>query len=102
MSLSDRIRPDCEAAPWVIKEVKEMESRIEFWIEKSTMQAIQISGMETEIQILKAENARYREALFYISEASWKDYPRLSDALDGDYLGDHYSEIATEALKGTE
>jgi hypothetical protein len=63
MALSDRIRPDCEAAPWVIKEVKEMESRIEFWIEKSTMQAIQISGMETEIQILKAENARYRDAL---------------------------------------
>lgn len=28
MPLSDRIRPDCEAAPWVIKEVKEMEAEI--------------------------------------------------------------------------
>ena len=25
MSLSDRIRPDCEAAPWVIEEVKKLE-----------------------------------------------------------------------------
>ena len=25
MSLSDRIRPDCEAAPWLIKEVKQLE-----------------------------------------------------------------------------
>jgi hypothetical protein len=42
MSLSDRIRPDCEAAPWVIKEVKEMES---------------------EIKRLKDQNDRYQEAL---------------------------------------
>ena len=51
---------------------------------------------------LESKLAKAREALFYISEASWKDYPRLSDAIDGDYLGDHYSEIATEALKGIE
>lgn len=28
MPLSDRIRPDCEAAPWVIKEVKELEAKL--------------------------------------------------------------------------
>lgn len=28
MSLSERIRPNCEAAQWVIDEVKEMENRI--------------------------------------------------------------------------
>lgn len=28
MSLSDRIRPNSEAAPWVIKEVKELEARL--------------------------------------------------------------------------
>ena len=61
-----------------------------------------IDALMEKIEKLEAENARYREALFYISEASWKDYPRLSDALDGDYLGDHYSEIATEALKEME
>ena len=25
MSLSDRIRPNCEAAPWVVEEVKKLE-----------------------------------------------------------------------------
>lgn len=28
MSLSDRLRPDCEAAPWVIKEVLELERKL--------------------------------------------------------------------------
>lgn len=28
MSLSDRIRPNCEAAPWVIKEVKKLELKL--------------------------------------------------------------------------
>ena len=27
MSLSDRIRPNCETAPWVIEEVNQLESR---------------------------------------------------------------------------
>ena len=40
MSLSDRLRPDCEAAPWVIEEVK----------------------------MLELENARLREALEYVIE----------------------------------
>lgn len=26
MSLSDRLRPDCEAAPWVIEEIKKLEA----------------------------------------------------------------------------
>lgn len=29
--LSDRIRPDCEAAPWVVKEVKKLEQELEKW-----------------------------------------------------------------------
>ena len=28
MSLSDRIRPNCEAAPWVVKEVKSLENKL--------------------------------------------------------------------------
>lgn len=47
MALSQRIRPDCEAAPWVIEEVKEMEA---------------------EIKRLKDQNARYREALEYYAK----------------------------------
>jgi hypothetical protein len=28
MSLSDRMRPECEAAPWVIAEIKGLETRV--------------------------------------------------------------------------
>lgn len=61
-----------------------------------------IDALMEKIKKLEAENARYLEALFYISEPSWKDYPRLSDALDGDDLALHFSEIATEAFKEME
>lgn len=27
--LSDRVRPDCEAAPWVIMEIKKLEAKLE-------------------------------------------------------------------------
>ena len=47
-----------------------------------------ISGMETEIKILKAENARYREALKSIIDQYPKDYDT------------RITEIAREALKG--
>ena len=70
------------------------------WFSQAAANAAGYNQALMEIKKLEAENAKYREALFYISEASWKDYPRLSDALDGGYLGDHNSEIATEALKG--
>ena len=29
MSLSDRVRPDCEAAPWVIEEIRKLEADLE-------------------------------------------------------------------------
>lgn len=29
VKLSDRVRPNCEAAPWVIEEIKRLESEIE-------------------------------------------------------------------------
>lgn len=29
MALSDRIRPDCEAAPWVVEEVRKIESALD-------------------------------------------------------------------------
>lgn len=40
MSLSERIRPDCEAAPWVCEEVKQLESRLkQLEVELATAQA---------------------------------------------------------------
>ena len=43
MSLSDRIRPNCEAAPWVVEEVKKLER----------------------------DNAALREALEWIAKRGW-------------------------------
>ena len=79
----------------LIEKIEELQAENARYIER-------LEELTSELSKLKVQADRHREALFYISEASWKDYPRLSDALDGDYLGDHYSEIATEALKGIE
>gem|GEM_PF-6761187 len=51
---------------------------------------------------LQSENARLREALDYIANASWKDHPEISEAIDGKYLDDLFSQKAREALKGGE
>lgn len=32
-NLSERIRPDCEAAPWVVNEVKELEQKLSIAVE---------------------------------------------------------------------
>lgn len=40
MSLSDRIRPNCEAAPWVIEEVKQLETELAAF-KKNNVQLIQ-------------------------------------------------------------
>jgi len=29
VKLSERVRPDCEAAPWVIEEIKDLESQLD-------------------------------------------------------------------------
>jgi hypothetical protein len=49
---------------------------------------------------LKEQNTRLREALEYIAHANWKDHPEISDAIDGGYLDDVYSERARAALEG--
>lgn len=49
MSLTDRIRPNVEAAPWVIAEIKKREEIT--------------AALIAEIDRLKAENAKLRHAL---------------------------------------
>jgi len=49
MSLSDRLRPDVEASPWVIKEVKKLEEELDAaWM---------------ALGLVQKENTRLREAL---------------------------------------
>lgn len=49
MSLSERLRPEVEAAPWVIEEVKKLEEELD--------------AARRAVYLVKKENARLREAL---------------------------------------
>lgn len=66
MSLSERLRPDVEAAPWVIEEVKKLEVKIAGF-EKD--EAMFLSEHNENVRLhfenvdLKSENARLRKAL---------------------------------------
>lgn len=48
--LSERVRPDCEAAPWVIKEIKKLESELEL-----AQLFHQVAVKERDLARLKAE-----------------------------------------------
>lgn len=119
MSLSKRLRPDVEAAPWVIEEVKKLEVKIAS-LEKD--EAMFLSEHDENVRLhfenvdLKEENARLREALEFYAEAKF-DYYQRSDE-DFVYLdesdiekipvkyGDqycfvpHYGKKARAALEG--
>lgn len=92
MSLSDRLRPNIEAAPWVIEEIKELEKAYQ-------EQEEELDATMMAFNILKKENARLREALNYIANASWKNHLEISEAIDGQYLDALYAEKAREALE---
>ena len=65
MSLSDRLRPDVEASPWVIKEVKKLEEELDAaWM---------------ALGLVQKENARLREALEYVIEMA--DYINTRDTI---------------------
>ena len=73
MSLSERVRPDCEAAPWVVEEIKKLEKENKRLIE---------------------ENTRFKEALAQIASGDV-----AQSSIDG-YLDEAYQAIAKAALKG--
>jgi hypothetical protein len=70
MSLSERLRPDVEAAPWVIEEVKKLEVKIAS-LEKD--EAMFLSEHDENVRLhfenvdIKEQNARLREALYEIT-----------------------------------
>lgn len=61
MALSDRIRPDVEAAPWVIEEVKKLETKLENYKRSHDRFQRYLKDSGIEIERLKAENARVWE-----------------------------------------
>jgi hypothetical protein len=85
MSLSDRIRPNSEAAPWVIEEVKRLEADLTsareiadrlsrlgeteatispgFWGRIAAQQSARADRAEKELAIVRAENEQLRSIL---------------------------------------
>jgi hypothetical protein len=75
MSLSDRIRPDTEAAPWVIEEIKKLEAKV-VDLEKDEKMFLNEHDENVRLHFenveLKEQNTRLREALeFTISAADY-------------------------------
>lgn len=56
--------------------------------------------LQDEITKLKAENARYREALEHISKSDERLENCCQNAVKWDFLDAHYYKIAREAFKG--
>jgi hypothetical protein len=86
MSLSDRIRPDVEAAPWVIAEVKKLEAesvelknsnaRMSEYANSVLEAAITIRTQEEKIALIKDTLVKVREELSKTLETKydWERY----------------------------
>lgn len=91
MSLSERLRPDVEAAPWVIEEIKKLEVKIASF-EKD--EAMFLSEHDENVRLhfenvdLKEQNARLREALERILKASLPHEEPVSRQIAQSVLGD--------------
>jgi hypothetical protein len=72
MNLSDRVRPNTEAAPWVVKEIKILENS--YYKQQEELDATMMA-----FHILKKENTRLREALVLIAN---DDCPESCKILD--------------------
>lgn len=97
--LSDRIRPDCEAAPWVVDEIKKLENEVErlsFWKgREETIMQVEDTLYQGRIESLTAEirlASVYRDLVF-------KYIDRMSDNVDSDPLERIVGEFVTEFHK---
>jgi hypothetical protein len=62
MPLSDRIRPNTEAAPWVVAEVRLLESFYELVVKERDLERRRNDLLTEEVAKLKAENERLQKA----------------------------------------
>ena len=60
MKLSDRVRPDVEAAPWVIEEIKKLEAELEVAQKFHKVAVQQRDQAHQEITSLRGEVANFR------------------------------------------
>ena len=86
MSLSDRVRPNSEAAPWVVEEIKELEKA--YYKQEEELDATMMA-----YYIVKNENKRLREALKQIADGD------VAQSSVNGYLDEAYQMIARAALE---
>jgi hypothetical protein len=60
--LSDRIRPNSEAAPWVIEDIKRMEEEIRF------LKDVVLAGIQEDLRIARQERDELKECLRWYVE----------------------------------
>ena len=67
--LSERIRPNSEAAPWVIEEVKELEQKYELAV-------LQANVYVQQLEWLEGQNQKMLEVLEELDECAtyWSEY----------------------------
>lgn len=118
MSLSERLRPEVEAAPWVIEEVKKLEEELDaawmavdlvkkentqlrevlkfYYADTTEKQVSDVLCVDSRHSKLEAETARLRKALEEIAKSSSGCECCTEGALSREELGD----AAREALEG--
>ena len=76
MKLSDRVRPDVEAAPWVIEEIEKLQAERDALNDEVELKSLCIKGMSEQADKLAAE----RDAL--------KDHVHRLESLCHDMAGE--------------
>ena len=78
MSLSERVRPNIEAAPWVIDEIKELEEMLSVEVDNATNK--RIKELEDRNKLLSQDNINLRK--FIVDSRN-----KLSDFITNDLEG---------------
>jgi predicted RNase H-like nuclease (RuvC/YqgF family) len=79
VKLSDRVRPNSEAAPWVVEEIKKLES--EDWCRTALEYQEKIKDLEASIENMRAEvnHDAEQEALKQVYESRIADLENISE-----------------------
>ena len=89
VKLSARVRPNCEAAPWVIEEIEEYEAHIERLQQQQNVLKEQLTtwkGLAREHQLVAG---RYQ----YLFEEAMKAVNKIDDVFEYMYASMHPVEI---------
>lgn len=102
--LSDRVRPDSEAAPWVIEEIKKLETKIAAFEKDAAMFLAEHDEnvkLHFENVELKEQNARFRKVLEFYAVKGLREI-RFGQRIDQIFVDAMHDSgaVARAALEG--